>query len=84
MKLTFEKQSRAGQIDLKVLDLGTNDAFGNSTDAPDDRLHGPIGTGKVKEMCLWGDKNRILQVLMNFVSNSLEFTPRDGAVTVRI
>lgn len=81
---TFEKQAREGQIDLKVLFLGTNDAFGDGSDFSGDKLYGPAGTGRVRDMCLWGDKNRILQVLMNFVSNSLKFTPAHGSVTVRV
>ncbi len=81
---TFEKQAREAQIDLKVLFLGTSDAFGDSSDASGERLYGPVGTGRVRDMCLWGDKNRILQVLMNFVSNSLKFTPAHGSVTVRV
>lgn len=81
---TFEKQAREGQIDLKVLYLGTSDAFGNTADPVGEKLYGPSGTGRIKDMCLWGDKNRILQVLMNFVSNSLKFTPPQGSVTVRI
>lgn len=81
---TFEKQAREGQIDLKVLYLGTSDAFGNTADNAGDKLYGPYGTGRIRDMCLWGDKNRILQVLMNFVSNSLKFTPAQGSVTVRI
>ncbi|KIV96018.1 hypothetical protein PV10_03600 [Exophiala mesophila] len=81
---TFEKQAREGQIDLKVLFLGTNDAFGDTSDYSGEHLYGPGGTGRVRDMCLWGDKNRILQVLMNFVSNSLKFTPPHGSVTVRV
>jgi osomolarity two-component system, sensor histidine kinase SLN1 len=81
---TFEKQAREGQIDLKVHYLGTSDPFGNTSDVIGEKFYGPSGTGRVKDMCLWGDKNRILQVLMNFVSNSLKFTPPQGSVTVRI
>jgi osomolarity two-component system sensor histidine kinase SLN1 len=81
---TFEKQAREAQVDLKVLFLGPNDAFGDSSDFSGDKLYGPVGTGRIRDMCLWGDKNRILQVLMNFVSNSLKFTPAHGSVTVRV
>ncbi|ETN37525.1 uncharacterized protein HMPREF1541_07147 [Cyphellophora europaea CBS 101466] len=81
---TFEKQAREGQIDFKVYYLGTSDAFGNTSESAGERLYGPHGTGRIRDMCLWGDKNRILQVLMNFVSNSLKFTPPHGSVTVRI
>ncbi|EXJ86282.1 hypothetical protein A1O1_06652 [Capronia coronata CBS 617.96] len=81
---TFEKQAREAQVDLKVQFLGTSDAFGDSSDNAGEKLYGPVGTGRVRDMCLWGDKNRILQVLMNFVSNSLKFTPAHGSVTVRV
>lgn len=81
---TFEKQAREAQVELKILYLGTNDAFGDSSDSAEEKLYGPAGTGRVRDMCLWGDKNRILQVLMNFVSNSLKFTPAHGSVIVRI
>lgn len=80
---TFEKQAKEKQINLQVVYMGTNDALGNLLPS-DEKGFGPAGTGRVKEMCLWGDKNRLLQVLMNFVSNSLKFTPPDGSVTVRI
>jgi osomolarity two-component system sensor histidine kinase SLN1 len=80
----FEKQAREGQVTLKVSFSGTNDAYGNSCDNAEERIYGPSGTGRVRDMCLWGDKNRILQVLMNFTSNSLKFTPPHGSVEVRI
>lgn len=59
---TFEKQAKEAQVDLKVLFLGTNDAFGDASDFSGEKLYGPVGTGRVRDMCLWGDKNRILQV----------------------
>lgn len=45
---------------------------------------GPADTGPLREMSLKGDKNRIIQVLMNLVSNSLKFTPSGGMIEVRI
>lgn len=45
---------------------------------------GPPGVGRLKDMCLWGDHHRILQVIINLVSNSLKFTPPGGTVNLRI
>ncbi|RMZ78340.1 hypothetical protein DV738_g3865, partial [Chaetothyriales sp. CBS 135597] len=81
---TFEKQAREAQIDFKLLYLGTHDAFGNASKFAGEKLYGPSGTGLIRDMCLSGDKNRILQVLINFVSNGLKFTPPHGSVTVRV
>ncbi|KAL4886811.1 Two-component system protein B [Aspergillus karnatakaensis] len=45
---------------------------------------GPPGTGRLRDMVLWGDQHRILQILINLVSNSLKFTPEEGTVAIRI
>ena len=80
----FDKQAKDNQINLSVDFLGTNDAFGKVSEKPEENHYGPFGTGRVKDMCLWGDKNRILQVLINLTSNSLKFTPANGSIVIRV
>lgn len=85
----FDKQVREGHINFSVNFLSTDSsdvsperpALPNGTVLP---AMGPPGTGRMKDMRLWGDQHRILQVLINLVSNSLKFTPEDGRVEVRI
>lgn len=45
---------------------------------------GSTQPGRLADMVLWGDQHRILQVLINLVSNSLKFTPENGKFEVRI
>ncbi|KAG8630010.1 hypothetical protein KVT40_001629 [Elsinoe batatas] len=70
----FDKQAKDNQIDLSV-------QFQNSLG----EIEGKDSVGnRVKDMILWGDTHRILQVIINLVSNSLKFTPAQGKVTLTV
>ena len=80
----FEKQAKDGSINLLVSYQGPQDGLEMVGGAPLQSGFGPYGTGRVRDMFLWGDQHRILQVIINLVSNSLKFTPPNGSVNVRI
>ena len=80
----FEKQAKDGSINLRVSYQGPQDGLETAGGAPLNTGFGPYGTGRVRDMFLWGDQHRILQVIINLVSNSLKFTPPNGSVNVRI
>ncbi|TVY92293.1 Two-component system protein B [Lachnellula willkommii] len=81
----FMKQVQEKNIDFGVRFIST-DVEGDASFPPEKVLPalGPQGMGRLKDMCLWGDQHRILQVIINLVSNSLKFTPDGGKVEVRI
>ncbi|KAM3079406.1 Histidine kinase osmosensor [Clarireedia jacksonii] len=81
----FRKQADEGQINFGVHFLSTDSV--ELEEKPSGKplpALGPNGIGRLKDMCLWGDQHRILQVIINLVSNSLKFTPPGGKVEVRI
>ena len=82
----FDKQAKEGSINFSLTFQGPQDIAGTNdvTTAPLHSGFGPWGTGRIRDMMLWGDQHRILQVIINLVSNSLKFTPPGGFVFVRI
>ncbi|KAL8764700.1 MAG: hypothetical protein Q9209_007923 [Squamulea sp. 1 TL-2023] len=82
----FDKQAKEGSINISLVFQGPQDVEAG-TDlslSPLQSGFGPWGTGRIRDMMLWGDQHRILQVIINLVSNSLKFTPPGGSVFVRI
>ncbi|KAL7266942.1 Histidine kinase osmosensor [Rhizina undulata] len=74
-----EKEFKMMDISTQVIAIFEQQAKENKIDLTISML-----PDKLKEMVFWGDANRILQVLINLVSNALKFTPENGAVHVRI
>lgn len=83
------------QVNEKQIDFSVNFASDGITEPRDtvcrekslELSHPSSGSeipGRLADMVLWGDQHRILQVLINLVSNSLKFTPNNGKVQVRI
>ncbi|KAH2845382.1 hypothetical protein KXV85_009768 [Aspergillus fumigatus] len=90
LAVIFQNQVQEKHIDFNVNFVSDDtlppqaDGFQEKTSLPAAPALGPPGTGRLRDMVLWGDQHRILQVLINLVSNSLKFTPEHGKVEVRI
>ncbi|KZF24338.1 hypothetical protein L228DRAFT_94789 [Xylona heveae TC161] len=80
----FDKQAKEGHINLNVTFLGPMEVLEKNGPATGEKGYHPIGLGRVRDMCVWGDQHRILQVIINLVNNSLKFTPPGGSVELRI
>ncbi|KAJ5848763.1 CheY-like superfamily [Penicillium solitum] len=83
------------QVHEKHIDFSVNFVSGGGTESKGtiyreselEQINSKFGStqpGRLTDLVLWGDQHRILQVLINLVSNSLKFTPENGKVEVRI
>lgn len=81
----FDKQARESKIDLDVAFLGPHNEDPSidflAVRHPHLRTH---KSSRIRDMYVLGDQHRILQVIINLVSNSLKFTSAGGRVQVRI
>lgn len=85
LSIIFQNQVYEKQIDFTVHCAlgGTRNIGMQSTLCQENHFESTPSNASL-DMMLWGDQHRLLQVLINLVSNSLKFTPEKGKVEVRI
>ncbi|SMR41854.1 unnamed protein product [Zymoseptoria tritici ST99CH_1E4] len=80
----FEKQAREGQIDLRVEFEGAQNATLDDEFPERNSTTGPTGIGRLRDLILWGDIHRLLQVVINLISNALKFSHQGGSVVLTV
>ncbi|OAR03633.1 hypothetical protein LLEC1_00899 [Akanthomyces lecanii] len=81
----FDKQARESKIDLDVAFSGPATADLNTHYLLVQQDASRFSqSNRIRDMYVLGDQHRILQVIINLVSNSLKFTTAGGRVQVRI
>jgi osomolarity two-component system sensor histidine kinase SLN1 len=80
----FDRMAKERGINLKVEYEGLQDVNMDPTGLENAKVPNQYANSRVKDMVVWGDKTRILQVIINLTSNALKFTPQGGSVVVLV